>query len=190
MRHRVDQRKLSRNSTQRNAMFASMATSLIEHERIETTLPRAKELRRVAEKLITKGKKGGLHQRRQVAGFIRSAGAVKKVFEDLAPRFADRQGGYTRILRKAGRRFGDAAEMAVIEFVDYELPPLEDDSDKKEAKKKKKEEKELEKQALAASKDNKKDTKAAAAEGPAAKPSTAAAGGKQKSTTVRKTSKG
>ena len=126
-----------------------MALSLIKHERIETTLQRAKEVRRVVEKMLTKAKRGGLHQRRLLASVILEAPLLKKIFSDLAPRFKDRPGGYTRILRKSMRRTGDAAEMAFIEFVDYKLPEV-----KKTKKKRKKEdkvdEKELERQAMAA----------------------------------------
>ena len=100
MRHAVDRRKLSRNTTQRLAMLTSLAKSLIEHERIETTVARAKELRRVVERYITKGKKGTIHHRRQVFADLRQDDMVKKVFDTLAPRFKDRAGGYKRIIRK------------------------------------------------------------------------------------------
>lgn len=120
------------------AMFANAATSLIQHERIETTLPKAKELRRVVERLVTKGKSGTAHDRRNVFSFLRSNTAVTKLFDDLAPRFKDRQGGYTRVLKMPETRLGDAASMAVIEFVDYVLPASKS---KDEAKKERKEEK-------------------------------------------------
>jgi large subunit ribosomal protein L17 len=101
-------------------MFSNLAISLIEHEQIVTTLPKAKDLRPVVEKLITLGKKGGLHARRQAIAETRSVSAVKKLFEVLGPRFAERQGGYTRII-KAGFRHGDNAAVAVIEFVDRDV---------------------------------------------------------------------
>ncbi len=117
MRHRKQGRKLNRTSSHRNAMFANMAAALIEHEQIVTTLPKAKELRSVADKLVTLGKKGDLHARRQAISRIRDNEQVRKLFDTLAPRYADRNGGYTRVM-KAGFRYGDNAPMAVIEFVD------------------------------------------------------------------------
>jgi len=121
MRHRNAGRKLNRDSAHRLAMLRNMVTSLLEHERIVTTLPKAKELRRVAEKMITLGKRGDLHARRQAASYVRSKALVTKLFNDLAPQYADRQGGYTRIIR-TGVRPGDAADMALIELVNYEAP--------------------------------------------------------------------
>jgi large subunit ribosomal protein L17 len=123
MYHGAGYRKLGRKTAHRLAMFANAANSLIEHERIETTLPKAKELRRVVERLVTKGKKGSLHDRRNVFSFLRSEDSVKKLFDKLAPRFKDRQGGYTRVLKLPETRYGDAASMAILEFVDYVLPP-------------------------------------------------------------------
>jgi len=117
MRHRKQGRKLNRTSSHRKAMFANMATSLIEHEQIVTTLPKAKEMRRVIDKLITLGKRGDLHARRQAISKIRDVEQVKKLFEVLGPRYKDRNGGYCRVL-KAGFRFGDNAPMAVIELVE------------------------------------------------------------------------
>jgi large subunit ribosomal protein L17 len=117
MRHAHGYRKLNRTHEHRKAMFSNMAASLIEHEQIKTTLPKAKELRRVAEKLITLGKRGDLHARRLAAADLKQDAAVKKLFDTLGPRYADRQGGYTRVL-KAGFRYGDAAPMAIIELVD------------------------------------------------------------------------
>lgn len=117
MRHRKAGRKLNRTSTHRGALFASLACALIKHEQIATTLPKAKELRRVAERLITLAKRGDLHARRQAYARIRDDDMVAKLFETLGPRYADRPGGYTRVL-KAGFRFGDSAPMAVIELVD------------------------------------------------------------------------
>jgi len=110
-------RKLNRTSSHRKAMFANMAAALLQHEQIKTTLPKAKDLRPVAEKLLTLGKRGDLHARRQAASMLRNDAVVKKLFSVLAERYKDRQGGYTRVL-KAGFRYGDAAPMAVIELVD------------------------------------------------------------------------
>ncbi|WP_011580991.1 MULTISPECIES: 50S ribosomal protein L17 [Chelativorans] len=117
MRHGKAGRKLNRTSSHRKAMFANMAASLIEHEQIVTTLPKAKELRPIVEKLVTLGKRGDLHARRQAIAAIRSETLVRRLFDTLAPRYASRNGGYTRIM-KAGFRHGDNAAMAVIEFVD------------------------------------------------------------------------
>ena len=117
MRHGVAGRKLGVTSTHRFAMFRNMANALIKHEQITTTLPKAKELRPVAEKLITLGKRGGLHARRQAYAQLRDHDMVAKLFDTLAKRYASRNGGYTRVL-KAGVRYGDAASMAVIELVD------------------------------------------------------------------------
>lgn len=117
MRHGKSGRKLNRTASHRKALFSNMAASLIEHEQIVTTLPKAKELRPVVEKLVTLGKRGDLHARRQAISAIRNETLVKRLFDTLAPRYADRNGGYTRIM-KAGFRHGDNAPMAVIEFVD------------------------------------------------------------------------
>lgn len=117
MRHAHRGRKLNRTSSHRQAMFANMAASLIKHEQIVTTLPKAKELRRVVEKLITLGKRGDLSARRIAASRLRDERMAKKLFEVLGPRYKDRPGGYTRVL-KAGFRHGDMAPMAVIELVD------------------------------------------------------------------------
>ncbi|WP_440959590.1 50S ribosomal protein L17 [Oceanicaulis sp. LC35] len=117
MRHGVAHRKLNRTSTHRRAMFANMAASLIEHEQIVTTLPKAKELKPIMDKLITLAKRGDLHARRQAISKIRNKDQVAKLFETLGPRYEERQGGYTRVL-KAGFRHGDNAPMAVIELVD------------------------------------------------------------------------
>ena len=122
MRHRNQGRKLGRTSAHRTAMFANMAAALIKHEQIKTTLPKAKELRPVVEKLVTLSRRGGkdLHARRQALAQIRDAAQVSKLFDVIAPRYADRPGGYIRIL-KAGFRHGDNAEMAFIEFVDRDV---------------------------------------------------------------------
>jgi large subunit ribosomal protein L17 len=117
MRHGMSGRKLNRTSSHRKAMFANMAAALIKHEQITTTLPKAKDLRPVVEKLITLGKRGDLHARRQAVAKIRDLAMVKKLFEVLGPRYKERNGGYTRVL-KAGFRYGDSAPVAVIEFVD------------------------------------------------------------------------
>ena len=117
MRHGAGYRKLNRTHEHRKALFANMAGSLIEHEQIKTTLPKAKDLRRIVEKLITLGKRGDLHARRQAAAALKQDIYVAKLFEILGPRYKDRQGGYVRVL-KAGFRYGDMAPMAIIEFVD------------------------------------------------------------------------
>jgi large subunit ribosomal protein L17 len=117
MRHRKAGRKFSRTAEHRKAMFANMAAALIKHEQIVTTLPKAKDLKRVAEKLITLGKRGDLHARRLVASRLRDDAMVAKLFETIGPRYKDRNGGYTRVL-KAGFRYGDSAPLAVIELVD------------------------------------------------------------------------
>ena len=120
MRHGKSGRKLNRTSSHRKAMFANMAASLIEHEQIITTLPKAKELRPIVEKLVTLGKRGDLHARRQVASSIRDEEQTRKLFAKIAPRYSERHGGYLRIM-KAGFRTGDNAPMAVIEFVDRDV---------------------------------------------------------------------
>lgn len=117
MRHGVSGRKLSVTTSHRFAMFRNMAVALLKHEQITTTLPKAKELRPVAEKLITLGKRGGLHARRQAYAQLRDEKIVAKLFDALATRYKARPGGYTRVLR-AGMRYGDAADMAVIELVE------------------------------------------------------------------------
>jgi large subunit ribosomal protein L17 len=117
MRHRNQGRKLNRTATHRSALFASLATALIKHEQIVTTLPKAKDLRRVADRLITLAKKGDLHARRLAFSRIRDEAMVAKLFDTLGPRYAARPGGYTRVMR-AGFRYGDSAPMAVIELVD------------------------------------------------------------------------
>ncbi|MBI1264195.1 MAG: 50S ribosomal protein L17 [Alphaproteobacteria bacterium] len=117
MRHGVAHRKLNRTASHRRAMFANMASSLIEHEQIVTTLPKAKELKPIMDKLITLAKRGDLHARRQAIAQIRNKDQVAKLFATLGPRYQERQGGYTRVL-KAGFRLGDNAPLAVIELVD------------------------------------------------------------------------
>jgi len=117
MRHGMSGRKLNRTSSHRKAMFANMAVALLKHEQITTTLPKAKELSPVVDKLITLGKRGDLHARRQALSVLRDDTVTGKLFETLGPRYAERSGGYTRVL-KAGFRYGDAAPLAVIELVD------------------------------------------------------------------------
>ena len=120
MRHRIGARKLNRTSSHRKAMFSNMAVSLLIHEQIKTTLPKAKELRRIADKMITLGKRGTLHTRRQAFSYLRDDAALSKLFGTLAERYKDRSGGYTRVL-KAGFRYGDNAPVAVIELVDRDV---------------------------------------------------------------------
>ena len=120
MRHGISGRKLGVTTSHRFAMFRNLAHALIKHEQITTTLPKAKELRPVAEKLMTLGKRGGLHARRQAYAQLRDDVIVAKLFSVIADRYKDRQGGYTRVL-KAGMRYGDAADMAVIELVDRDV---------------------------------------------------------------------
>ena len=127
MRHGKVHRKLSRTHEHRRAMFANMSAALIKHEQIVTTLPKAKELRPIVEKLITLGKKGSLAARRQAIGELRDVDMARKLFDTLAPRYKDRHGGYTRII-KAGFRYGDNAAMAVIEFVDRDVDAKGQDS--------------------------------------------------------------
>ena len=120
MRHGFRGRRLNRTTEHRKAMFANMAAALIKHEQIVTTLPKAKELRPIVEKIITLGKRGDLHARRQAMSQLRDEDMVKKLFAVLGPRYQSRQGGYLRIM-KAGFRYGDNAPMAVIEFVDRDV---------------------------------------------------------------------
>jgi large subunit ribosomal protein L17 len=117
MRHRVSGRKLNRTSSHRKAMLANMASALLKHEQISTTVPKAKELRPFVEKLITLGKRVGLHARRQALAVLGDRVITEKLFATLGPRYAERGGGYTRVVR-AGFRYGDAAPMAIIELVD------------------------------------------------------------------------
>src|SRR6516225_2553701 len=127
MRHGRVYRKLNRTAEHRRAMFANMAAALIKHEQIVTTLPKAKELRPIVEKLVTLGKKGGLALRRQAISELRDVDMTKKLFDTLALRYKDRHVGYTRII-KAGFRYGDNAAMAVIEFVDRDVTAKGQDS--------------------------------------------------------------
>ncbi|MBI1985871.1 MAG: 50S ribosomal protein L17 [Rhodospirillales bacterium] len=120
MRHRKSGRKLNRTSSHRKAMLSNMTVALIIHEQISTTLPKAKEVRRVADKMITLGKRGTLHARRRAHSFLRDEASVAKLFGALAERYKQRNGGYTRVL-KAGFRYGDAAPMAMVELIDRDL---------------------------------------------------------------------
>ncbi len=117
MRHAIHGRKLNRTSSHRKAMFANMAAALLKHEQIKTTLPKAKDLRRVVDRLITLGKRGNLHARRQALSVLRDTKITAKLFDQLAARYKDRAGGYTRVIR-AGYRYGDMAPMGLIELVD------------------------------------------------------------------------
>jgi large subunit ribosomal protein L17 len=127
MRHGMSGRKLNRTASDRKALFANMAAALIKHEQIKTTLPKAKDLRPIVEKLITMGKHGGLANRRRAYAVLRDDVIVSKLFGAIAERYAGRSGGYTRVL-KAGFRYGDAAPMAVIEFVDRDVSAKGQDS--------------------------------------------------------------
>lgn len=127
MRHRKAGRRLNRTVSHRKALFASLATALIKHEQIVTTLPKAKELKRVADRLVTLAKRGDLHARRQAMAKLRDEASVKKLFDTLGPRYAERPGGYTRVL-KAGFRYGDSAPVAVIELVDRDVTAKGKDS--------------------------------------------------------------
>ena len=128
MRHQKAHRKLGRTTSHRRALFRNQLASLVRHERITTTLQKAKELRPIAEKVITQGKRGTVHARRRVRTWLPDRSLVRKVFDDLAPRMEDRPGGYLRIL-KLGPRKGDGAEMALVELVDFDPNRVEDDAD-------------------------------------------------------------
>lgn len=139
MRHRLQGRKLNRTSSHRKALFMNMAQALVKHEQIKTTLPKAKELRAVVDKLITLGKRGDLHARRQALSQLQDKALVAKLFDVLAKRYQERSGGYTRVL-KAGFRYGDSAPMAIIELVDrdedakgQDSGPANEDFDAEEA---------------------------------------------------------
>ncbi len=118
MRHRKSGRRLGRTGSHKEAMFRNMVTSVFEHERIVTTTPKAKEVRKVVDKMITLAKRGDLHAKRQALSFIRSRDVVAKLFDEISVQFADRQGGYTRIIQ-TGQRRGDAAPMSILELVTY-----------------------------------------------------------------------
>jgi large subunit ribosomal protein L17 len=133
MNHGKVHRKLGKKPEHRKAMFANMCAALIKHEQISTTLPKAKELRPIVEKLVTLGKRGDLHARRQAVSQMRDVEMVKKLFDVVGPRYKDRNGGYTRII-KAGFRYGDSAPVAVIEFVDRDVDAKGKDSGPVQAK--------------------------------------------------------
>ncbi len=139
MKHRIKGKKLNRTSSHRKALFKNMAQALIKHEQIITTLPKAKTMKPIIDKLITLGKKGSLHARRQAFSHLRDNNIVSKLFGDLAARYADRQGGYSRVL-KAGFRYGDAAAMAVLELVDRDEDARGKDSGPKQSSNKNEEE--------------------------------------------------
>ena len=139
MRHRMSGRKLNRTSAHRKAMLRNMAAALVKHEQIKTTLPKAKELKPYLDKLITLGTRGGLHARRQALSVLGDRALTAKLFDTLAPRYAERNGGYTRVL-KLGPRYGDAAPMAFIELVDrdedakgQDSGPVQDEGEAAEA---------------------------------------------------------
>jgi large subunit ribosomal protein L17 len=146
MRHRNEGRKLSRNTSHRRALLRNLVTSLLEHGRLMTTLPKAKEVRPLAEKIITLGKRDSLHARRQVHSYLLKDATAKKVFDTIAPKFADRKGGYSRII-KLGNRQGDGADIAIIELLGSDL----------EAKKAERAKKAEEKDAKKPKKDDEKD---------------------------------
>lgn len=127
MRHNMSGRKLNRKSGHRKAMFSNLANALIKHEQITTTLPKAKDLRPIVEKLVTLGKRGDLHARRQALSALKDVGMTSKLFSVLSERYKERQGGYVRVL-KAGFRYGDNAPMAIIEFVDRDVNAKGQDS--------------------------------------------------------------
>lgn len=177
MQHNRAGRKLGRTTSHRLAMFRNQLASLFTSERIVTTLPKAKELRPLAERMVTQGKRGTVHARRMVNRWIRDRAVIRKLFDEIAPRFAERAGGYLRIV-KLGPRLGDGAEMAVLEFVDFELkvapaPTPEPESKKAKGRKKKGEEPAEEPEAEAAEEPAKKAaTKKSAKKPPAKKPAT------------------
>lgn len=131
MRHRKAGRRLGRTSSHRDAMLRNMVTSLLDQERIVTTVSKAKEARRVTEQMITLGKRGDLHARRQAMAYIQSKAVVAKLFDQLSSQYADRQGGYTRIIR-TGNRLGDAAPMAILELVDYQDVIVQPEADQEQ----------------------------------------------------------
>ncbi|MEM7226610.1 MAG: 50S ribosomal protein L17 [Pseudomonadota bacterium] len=138
MRHRLSGRRFNRTSSHRKAMFANMAVALIKHEQIKTTLPKAKDLRRVVDRLVTLGKRGDLHARRQALAVLKDTTITAKLFDELAERYKERPGGYTRVL-KAGFRYGDMAPMGIIELVDrdpdakgQDSGPTQDQEDEEE----------------------------------------------------------
>jgi large subunit ribosomal protein L17 len=138
MRHKVDGRLFGRPANQRKALLRTLVTSLFDNQRIETTVPKAKETKRIAERLVTFGIKGDVHSKRQVLSYVTDRGAASKLFNDIAPRFAGRNGGYLRLIQTRNR-LKDSAPMAVLEFIDYESVKQPKGKAKKEAKAEKKE---------------------------------------------------
>lgn len=134
MRHRVAGRKLNRSPAHRRALLRNLVTALLEHERIRTTDPKAKELRRIADRVITLGKRGSLHARRRAAAYVQKRSVVKKLFDEVAPRFANRPGGYTRVI-KIGPRLGDAADESIVELTEHASVEEATDAPKGGAKK-------------------------------------------------------
>ena len=134
MKHRIKGRKLNRTSAHRKALFKNLAASLIKYEQISTTLPKAKDLRPLIEKMITLGKKGSLHARRQLISRLPRNADIEKIMTDLSVRYKDRKGGYTRIIKK-GFRFGDSAPMAIIEFIDRNILAKEKEKNTEEKSK-------------------------------------------------------
>lgn len=185
MRHRKDHRKLSRTHEHRKALLRNLATSLIEHERIETTLVKAKEARRLAERMVTFAKRGDVAARRQVARFIHGDQNVRKLFNTIAPWYAERNGGYTRIVR-VGRRLGDAGEVALLEFV--KSPELKEKlrADAADKAKAVKEAAKTAKEAAKGKKAAKAEAAAAAAGAAAGAPAEAAAPGEAKEKPAKK----
>ncbi len=184
MRHRARSRKLGRTSAHRKAMYRNMVTSLLEHERIETTDAKAKEVRRIAERMITLGKRGGLHARRRALRVIRSREVASKVFDELADRYRERPGGYTRVL-KLGIRKGDAAAVSIVELVDGTVggtPVKEPAADKKKAAAKKADKKEAGSKKKSESKKKASAAKAASKKKTTKKASAAKAASKKKTT--------
>jgi large subunit ribosomal protein L17 len=151
MRHRITGRQLGRNTNQRKALFRGLVTSLIKHGRIETTLAKAREIRGIAEKIITLGKRGDLHARKLALSYIYTEDTVSNLFDKIAPRMKDRNGGYLRIV-KTRRRYGDGAEMGVIELIDYV-------TEKQKLEKKKEEKKKVEEKKTVEKKEPKKEVK-------------------------------
>ncbi len=184
MRHRARSRKLGRTSAHRKAMYRNMVTSLLEHERIETTDAKAKEVRRIAERMITLGKRGGLHARRRALRVIRSREVATKVFDELADRYRERPGGYTRVL-KLGIRKGDAAAVSIVELVDGTVGGTavkEPVADKKTAAAKQAEKKKADAKKKSESKKKASAAKAASKKTESKKSSAAKAASKKKTT--------
>jgi large subunit ribosomal protein L17 len=177
MRHQISGRKLNRSPSHRRMLYRNLVTELFRHERIQTTVPKAKEARSVAERLITFAKTGDLSARRQAARKLNDPEVLQKLFSEIGPRYADRPGGYTRILRLSGGRKGDNAELAILELVDTKVKPKVTDSLKRKKRRRllKAEEKAEEKAELAAAAEKAAEAKEQAAESPEADETTEAA---------------